>query len=206
MEEEEANNPERVIILASSSPRRKRILEQLDIDFDVMKPVGAAEKNFKDPYKTVKYNSSIKAKFIYNHVIMNDLKYKNSIIAGFDTIVFFRDKYLGKPSSQNEAFDYVKLLSGKVHSVITGLTVVDVLSEKAFTDTESTEVRFRKLKDSEIENYLKIERVDDKAGAYDISGLGSILVEKINGCFFNVAGLPVFRFIKLLERVNYKIL
>jgi len=206
LEEEEANNPERVIILASSSPRRKRILEQLDIDFDVMKPVGAAEKNFKDPYKTVKYNSSLKAKFIYNHVIINSLKHKSSIIAGFDTVVFFRDKYLGKPSSHNEAFDYIKLLSGNVHSVITGLTIIDILSKKTFTDSETTEVRFRKLKDREIESYLKIESVYDKAGAYDISGLGSMLVEKINGCFFNVAGLPVFRFIKLLEKVNYKIL
>ena len=206
MEEEEGNNPERLIILASSSPRRKRILEQLDIAFNVIEPSGTIEKNFRDPYRTVKYNSSIKAKFIYNHVIINDSKYKSSVIAGFDTVVFFRDRFLGKPSSHSEAFDYIKLLSGKVHSVITGLTVIDVSSEKTYTDTETTEVKLRKLNDSEIENYLKVEYVYDKAGAYDISGLGSILVEKINGCFFNVAGLPVSRFIGLLEKIDYKVL
>ena len=171
-----------------------------------MPPAGSAEKSFKNPYRTAKYNSSIKAKFIYNHVIINDLKYKNSIIAGFDTIIFFRGKNLGKPSSHNEAFDYIKMLSGRTHSVITGLAIIDVVSGKTLSDTETTEVGFRDLSDSEIDNYLKIENVYDKAGAYDISGLGSILVEKINGCFFNVAGLPLARFINLLKKVNYKVL
>ncbi len=206
MEEEEENNPERLIILASSSPRRKRILEQLNIDFDIMKPTSATEKHFRDPYRTVRYNSTIKAKFIYNHVIINDSKHKNSIIAGFDTVVFYRDRYLGKPCSHDEAFEYIKMLSGDKHSVVTGLTLIDALSEKTVTGTEATEVRFRQLEDGEIESYLRIEDVYDKAGAYDISGLGSMLVERINGCFFNVAGLPVFRFIKLLERINYKVL
>ncbi len=206
MEEEEGNSPERLIILASSSPRRKRILKQLRIGFKVMVPDGAVEKSFTNPYKTVKYNSSAKAKFIHNHAIINNLEYKGSIIAGFDTVVFLRDRYLGKPSSYIEAFDYIRMLSGKVHRVITGLTIIDVLSDRTFTDSETTEVKFRKLKNSEIDSYLKAEDVYDKAGAYDISGLGSILVEKIEGCFFNVAGLPVFRFIKLLEKVDYKIL
>ncbi len=206
MEEEEGNSPERLIILASSSPRRKRILKQLRIDFEVMVPEGAVEKSFTNPYKTVKYNSNAKAKFIYNHAIINNLDYRISIIAGFDTVVFFRDRYLGKPSSYIEAFDYIRMLSGKVHRVITGLTIIDVLSDRTFTDSETTEVKFRKLKNSEIDSYLKAEDVYDKAGAYDISGLGSILVEKIEGCFFNVAGLPVYRFIKLLEKVDYKIL
>ncbi len=204
--EEEGNSPERLIILASSSPRRKRILKQLRIGFKVMVPDGAVEKSFTNPYKTVKYNSSAKAKFIHNHAIINNLEYKGSIIAGFDTVVFLRDRYLGKPSSYIEVFDYIRMLSGKVHRVITGLTIIDVLSDRTFTDSETTEVKFRKLKNSEIDSYLKAEDVYDKAGAYDISGLGSILVERIEGCFFNVAGLPVFRFIKLLEKVDYKIL
>ena len=100
----------------------------------------------------------------------------------------------------------MNLLSGANHLVITGLTVVDLSSGKTIADSETTVVRFKILNHEEIENYLRLENVMDKAGAYDISGFGSVLVEKIKGCFYNVAGLPIFKFINMLEKFNYKIL
>jgi septum formation protein len=203
--EEEGNSSKR-LILASSSPRRRRILDQLRLNFEVIEPENAEERIFKNPYKTVKYNSSIKAKYIYNHVIISSSKHKKAVVTGFDTIVYFKGRFFGKPESIDEAFNFLSLLSGREHSVITGLTVLDVQTEKIITDSEVTKVKFRDLTINEIKNYLKVEDFFDKAGAYDISGFGGILVEKIKGCFFNVAGLPVFKFIDLLKKIDYKVL
>ncbi len=194
------------IILASGSPRRKKILENLRIDFDVIEPSGTVEKFFKNPRKTVVYNSSIKAQFVYNHAIINSLNYKNCIVAGFDTIVYFDGRILGKPLSIGQARDFLCILSGNIHRVITGVSIIDSKTGSIISESETTVVKFRSLSLSQIDNYLAADDGADKAGAYDISGLGSMLVEKINGCFYNAAGLPVYRFLKLLERFDYKIL
>ena len=203
LEEEEDNKR---IILASSSPRRKKILEQLHLDFEIIKPVEAEERLFKNPYETVSYNSLVKAKNIYNHAIISGLNYKNALIAGFDTIVYWRSRFFGKPLDIKMAMDFLTSLSGKSHRVISSVSVLDFHSGKYLSDSDITIVKFRKLDKVEIEKYLEIEYVLDKAGAYDISGFGSILIEKINGCFYNVAGLPVNKFIGLLKKFNYKIL
>ena len=92
LEEEEDNKR---IILASSSPRRKKILEQLHLDFEIIEPKESEERLFKNPYKTVLYNSLAKAKNIYNHAIINDLNYSNALIAGFDTIVYLDGRFFG---------------------------------------------------------------------------------------------------------------
>jgi septum formation protein len=203
LEEEEDNKR---IILASSSPRRKKIFEQLHLDFEIIKPIEAEERLFKNPYETVSYNSLVKVKNIYNHAIINDLNYRNVLIAGFDTIVYWRGRFFGKPLDIKMARDFLTSLSGKSHSVISSVSVLDFNSGKYLSDSDITIVKFRKLDKVEIEKYLEIEYVLDKAGAYDISGFGSILIEKINGCFYNVAGLPVNKFIGLLKKFNYKIL
>jgi septum formation protein len=203
LEEEEDNKR---IILASSSARRKKILEQLHMDFEIIEPKESEERLFKNPYKTVCYNSLVKAKNIYNHAIVNGLNYKNALIAGFDTIVYWRGRFFGKPDDINMAMDFLTSLSGKSHFVISGAAVLDFDSGKYLSGSDTTRVKFRKLGKPEIEKYLEIEYVLDKAGAYDILGFGSILIEKINGCFYNIAGLPVNRFIGLIKKFNYKIL
>jgi len=203
LEEEEDNKR---IILASGSPRRKKILEQLHLDFEIIKPIEDEEKLFKNPYKTVSYNSLVKVKNIYNHVIINDLNYRNALIAGFDTIVYGCGRFFGKPDDIETAMDFLMSLSGKSHRVISSVSVLDFNSGKYLSDSDITIVKFRKLDKVEIEKYLEIEYVLDKAGAYDISGFGSILIEKINGCFYNVAGLPVSKFIGLIKKFNYRIL
>lgn len=189
------------IILASGSPRRKKILENLRIDFDVIKPSGDVEKLFKNPRKTVLYNSGIKAQFVYNHAIMNSLNYRNCVIAGFDTIVYFNGRNLGKPGDIDQAYNFLQALSGKINKVITGVSIIDFKTGSIVSGSETTIVKFRDISPGQISDYLSVEDVFDKAGAYDISGYGAMLVEKINGCFYNVAGLPVHRFFELLEEI-----
>ena len=200
------DNISRKIILASGSPRRKKILENLRVDFDVIKPSGIVEKFFKNPCRTVIYNSSIKAQFVYNHVIINNSNYRNCIVAGFDTIVYFSGRHLGKPADTGQAYDFLCSLSGNIHRVITGVSLIDCATGSIVSGSETTVVKFRSLTSGQTNSYLSVENVSDKAGAYDISGYGAVLVEKITGCFYNVAGLPVFRFFELLERFDYKIL
>jgi septum formation protein len=191
------------IILASGSPRRNRILRMLDLEFVTMEPQGAIEKQFGDPVRTTLYNSGIKAQFVYNHVIISNLNCENTVVAGFDTVIQIEGRQIGKPENIEDARDFLKLLSGRTHRVITGTTIIDCFSKKTVCGTEKTEVLFKKLSSREIENYLKKETVTDKAGAYDISGTGCVFVEKINGCFYNVAGLPVFKFSELLTELGY---
>lgn len=188
------------LILASSSPRRKKILEALKINFEIIKPESVTERYFKSPYVTAKHNSSIKAHFVYNHAIMNNSNYRNAVIAGFDTIVYFNGRYVGKPANKEEALFFLEMLSGNTHKVITGLTVLNGETGEFITDCETTLVYFRKMNSKWIRHYIEVEDFLDKAGAYDIYGLGAIFVEKIKGCFYNVAGLPVFKFLNLLEK------
>lgn len=207
MEEEEDNNQKITkILLASSSPRRKRILKQLNLNFEAFCPEGITEKVYKNPRKTVKFNSLLKAQFVYNNVIINSLNYKDSIVAGFDTLVYFDGQHIGKPADVLQAEYFLGKLSGKNHLVLTGISLIDCNTGRTVTGIDVTRVKFRKLNSVEIKNYLKNEEVLDKAGAYDISGFGSILVEKIRGCFYNVAGFPVHKFIELAAELNYSIL
>lgn len=201
---EEEESPKK-IILASSSPRRKKILGLLKLDFETIEPGDCAEKIFRNPNITVRYNSLIKAQNVYNNVKINGLCLTNMLIAGFDTIVYLGRQYLGKPCNIEEACDFLKILSGRTHRVISGVSVLSCKTGRCLSDHEVTEVYFKRLDSLEIESYLKKEYVLDKAGAYDIYGFGAILVKKINGCFYNVAGLPVFKFINLLEKFEYNI-
>lgn len=200
------------IILASASPRRSEILKILKIDYKVVKPEGCREVLFKDPYKTVISNSIIKAKNVYNN-IKKDLPERNGsdykdgfLIAGFDTVVYFKRQCFGKPESIEEAEKFLLVLSGSVHKVISGVCVLEGISGECRFDTETTRVKFRRLKPKEIKAYLDKEEVLDKAGAYNIFGPGSLLVEKVSGCFFNAAGLPVIKFVDLLEGFGFKVI
>lgn len=200
------------IILASASPRRRKILKLLKLDFEVIEPKNCEERQFKNPYKTVIQNSIVKAKNVYNYIReyglkKQDLDYTEEfLIAGFDTVVYISKMYLGKPASISQAIDFLNILSGRVHMVISGVCVLDSVSGKYYFDTESTRVKFRKLTTEEIKGYIDKENVLDKAGAYNIFGFGSLLVEKVDGCFYNVAGLPVVKFVDLLERFGFNVI
>ncbi len=175
------------IVLASKSPRRKEILENLEIDFQIITSnIQEIISKELSPAEVAKQFAYIKAKDV-----SNKLK-GNYLVIGADTIVE-SNKILGKAKNQQEAYDMLKLLSGKVHRVITGFSIIDCLTGQEFVDCETTNVYFRDLKDNEIQNYIASGEYIDKAGAYGIQGRASLFISKIEGDYFNVVGLPVFK-------------
>ena len=113
------------------------------------------------------------------------------IVISADTIVAIDSEVLGKPRDETQAKQMLRKLSGKSHSVFTGFTIVDVESKRTVTKSVETRVYFRKLSEREIREYVKIEKLSDKAGAYAIQGTGAIFVERIEGDYFNIVGLPL---------------
>jgi len=156
-----------------------------------------------DPVRTVIENSIIKARDVLRGISDRETRY---LVSSFDTVVVLGNRILGKPSDIEEAYSFIETLSGKVHRVITGICVMESVSGIYVTGREISKVRFRELTSDEIKNYLKMEFVLDKAGAYNIAGPGAMLVEKVKGCLFNIIGLPVFKYFSLLERFDYKTL
>jgi septum formation protein len=174
------------LILASTSPRRKKLLAQLNLKFEVL-PVEIDEKRngLESPLKMVRRLASEKLKAARNLS-------KGSIIITADTIVVLNGEILGKPRNNSEAKKMLRKLSGKTHTVYTGYTIHNSIIDKTVTDYEKTLVTFRELSDKEIENYVKTGSPMDKAGAYGIQDdFGAVFVKKINGDFYNVMGLPI---------------
>ena len=193
------------IILASKSPRRKSILENIGIQFDVI------ESNFdekieeiKTPEDTVKYLSYKKAESVAQNLKKSEKA--GTLVIGADTVVVLDSEILGKPKSYDDAFGMLRRLSGKWHSVYTGICVYNVYNSKYAVDFETTRVKIKSLTPDEINRYIERERPYDKAGSYAIQGYGSLIVEKINGCYFNVVGLPVFKLSNLLMEFGVKLL
>lgn len=170
-----------MIILASKSPRRKELLSLITEDF-VIKTADVDETLPNDitPDKAVEYLSKIKAEPFNNGI---------DTIIGADTVVAIDGAILGKPKSREDAFNMMKMLSGKYHSVFTGVTVIK--PDSTVTFSLETKVKFFNLTEDEIISYINTDEPYDKAGGYGIQGKGSLLVEKIDGDYFNVVGLPV---------------
>ncbi len=185
----------RQIILASVSPRRKRLFKLFDIKFKV------ADSKYEEVMhkhlghaRLVKFLALGKAKSAAK-------KYPRAIIVAADTIVSFRGKAIGKPKTPKEAAAMLKDFSGKTHSLITGTAVLDAQTGKAFTNVTKSEIYFRKVSRKEILNYVDSGEPFDKAGGYNLQGAGFNLIKKISGDFTNNLGLPmgvVFNFLKKL--------
>lgn len=169
-----------MLILASNSPRRKEILEMLGYEFEI-KP-SSADENIKkmSPSKTVEELSLRKALAVE--------RTQKDIVIGSDTIVCLGDKILGKPIDENDAKKMLISLSGKAHTVYTGVTVLR--EEKTITKAISAKVYFRELSENEIDRYIQTGEPLDKAGSYGIQGKGAAFIEKIEGDFYAVMGLP----------------
>ncbi len=184
------------IILASKSPRRKELLEKLrlgrfkviEADIDETLPAGM------DCGDAVAAIALKKARAVWERV-----DHEGVIIAA-DTMVVFDGNRLGKPQDEADAFAMLNLLSGMWHEVITGVAVIR--DGKELTAHESTRVKFRELSTEDIEGYIASEEPMDKAGAYGAQGLGSLFVERIEGDFFNVMGLPLYRLGKMLREIG----
>lgn len=175
----------KLLRLASKSPRRIELLEKLGFVFEVTPAVKdeIVPKNICTS-DVVKEIAKCKAVEVYN-------KYPDDVIISADTIVVFNEKILGKPKDEQDAFRMLKMLSGGVHSVFTGVCIIN--NDDIDTFAEETKVEFYPLSDEEIARYIATGEPMDKAGAYGIQGKGSVLVKKIDGDYFNVMGLPVAR-------------
>ncbi len=179
------------LILASSSPRRKILFNELNLNFRIIKPSIVEKLSTRNPVEYVRKVSKLKAEAVS--------KSHQGLIVGVDTVVVIRNKILGKPKDRKEARAMIRLLSNKTHRVLSGITVIDTGKQRYRSAVEETKVRFRKLSSREIENYIRTTEPYDKAGGYAIQGRGGLFVKWIRGCYCNVVGLPV---VKLLEILN----
>ena len=180
------------MILASQSPRRKELLSLITDNFEIIPAKG--EETLPDgitPENAVLLLAEQKAEEIF-------AKHKNEAIIAADTVVAVEGKILGKPRDEADAFSMLKTLSGRVHSVFTGVCVIFTDGSKT-TFAERTDVEFYPLSDKEIYAYIATGEPMDKAGAYGIQDKGALIVKKINGDYYNVMGLPVGRLSRVLK-------
>lgn len=182
------------IILASSSPRRQELLEQLKIPFTVqVVPIDESVERHMPPELLVENLALRKARAVAGEV-------DSGLIIGSDTVVTLDNSIMGKPKDREEAIDMLKRLRGRVHEVYTGLALVDAGTGMSATAHECTSVHFRQAGLDELKVYVDTGEPMDKAGAYGIQGLGSIFVNEIRGCYFNVVGLPVAKLVEILAK------
>ncbi|MBN2780610.1 MAG: septum formation protein Maf [Candidatus Marinimicrobia bacterium] len=176
------------VILASASPRRKELLEQLGLRFDCL-PARLDETLLagESPLDHVQRLAEEKGRRIAS-------AHPQAIVISADTIVLMRDQILGKPADTNEAFRMLKMLSGAFHKVITAFAVTAVEKNIRIVRHVTTDVLFRDLSDEEIWEYIGTGSPMDKAGAYGIQDIRANLVRRIDGCFYNVIGFPVAEF------------
>lgn len=189
-------NSDQKIFLASKSPRRRKLLKQLGIKFKSF-TVDLHEEIFdgEHPVQTVKRLALHKCNAALS-------KIKNGIVITADTIVVLDKEIIGKPKNEKDAYKILSKLSGRTHVVYTGYVVKNIDTNRTIVDYEKTKVTFRKLKKQEILDYIKGGSPMDKAGAYGIQDdFGAVFVSKIDGCYYNVVGLPLAKLYKSLMEI-----
>lgn len=192
------------IILASQSPRRSELLKQLGLEF-IVRTSDLDESNSRGMEATelVLHLAFEKARYVAEQMARDSRDDEKSIVIGADTVVVREGIILGKPKDEKDAFNMLKTLRGNWHDVITGIAVMDVQNSKYTKSVEVTHVKMKEYDDDTIKGYISTGEPLDKAGAYGIQGLGAVLVEKIDGCYFNVVGLPISKLSDILK--NYGI-
>jgi len=191
------------IVLASQSPRRSELLKQLGLNFQI-KTANIDESNSMGlkAAELVQYLAFEKARVIAEDSSLD----RGSIVIGADTVVVKEGTILGKPRDKQDAFNMLKGLSGSWHEVMTGVAVIDVNSFKYDKIVEITRVKMKELKDETINAYINSGEPLDKAGAYGIQGLGAVLIDRIEGCYFNVVGLPISKLSDILKNYGVYVL
>lgn len=172
------------IILASASPRRQELLRSLGLEYEVFPAEVGEDFAGRDPAGMVESLAERKARAVAGRV-------GDGLVLGADTVVFQRGRILGKPAGPEEAAGMLAALQGDTHEVLTGVTLVRVPDGHTVMDHERTRVHFRAMTSQEIAWYVASGEPLDKAGAYAIQGLGGLFVRGIEGCYFNVVGLPL---------------
>ena len=188
------------IILASGSPRRKELLEKIGLKFEV------ESSNYEEDIYPGLQPHDIAQKISLKKAEIVASKHKNVVIIAADTFIVFDGQILGKPSTANESRKMLQKLNGKSHSVITGFSVIDTAKNKTLSRSVETIVFLKKLTPSEIDTYVKSKEPLDKAGGYAIQGLGAVIVDRIEGDYLNVVGLPLSALTEALKEFGIHIL
>jgi septum formation protein len=201
------------IVLASASPRRKELLEQIGIEFEICPAKGEEKVTKTAPDEVVTELSKQKAEevaagiLLYNETHPELVTPQDILVIGADTVVSHGGKILGKPKDEEDAKSMLKLLSGDIHSVYTGVTLVFIdksgrTGEYAFF--EKTDVEVYTLSEGEISGYIKSGEPMDKAGSYGIQGLFARYIKGLDGDYNNVVGLPVARLYQELKKLDWR--
>lgn len=183
------------LLLASASPRRRALLSELGWDFE------AISSSYEEITQSGETAEEMSLRFALGKARNVAATHKDAIVIGADTSVVIDNEILGKPKDISEAENMLLKLSGKTHEVITAVAVVS--GNKEISAVEKTKVTFRALTKEEIKAYVATGESMDKAGAYAIQGHGMLLVERIEGCYFNVVGLPVEKLSSMLEEFGF---
>jgi len=188
------------IILASNSPRRQELLKLLGIKFEIqVSNWKEIAQNNLTPQELCCYNAKEKARAI---LLSPE---EDCIVIGCDTIVVLNNHILEKPETEDDARRMLSLLSGKTHTVYSGISVRDNKIQKEITEHVETIVKFRDISSMEIDSYISTGEPFDKAGSYGIQGKGALFVEYINGCYYNVVGLPLVTLYTILIKTGINI-
>lgn len=188
------------IILASTSPRRKEILSKLKLPFDVQDSDYEEDMTLEMlPKKLAEFLSRGKAEAVA-------IKNNNAVIIAADTFVVFENKLLGKPKNGEHAKEMLKMLSGKENQVITGVTIIDTDTGKVNSFHSTTKVFFDEISSEIIDAYVNTGEPLDKAGAYAMQEIGALLINRIEGDFFNAMGLPLKRLVEELKDFDISVI
>lgn len=190
------------VILASGSPRRRELLEQVIPEYEIIPATGEEIITSSKPFEVVSELSYQKAEEIFKRNLISNME--SLIVIGADTVVSYKENILGKPKDREDAKHIIDMLQGDTHQVYTGVTVIytEGKNERHFTFYECTSVSVFPMNESEIEKYLDTNDWTDKAGAYGIQSKFGKFVEGIHGDYNNVVGLPIARLYHELEQRN----
>ena len=186
----------RKIVLASKSKARQKLLRQMGLKFRV---AASRVKESRSPKPRcsdlVMDNALKKAKDVAK-------KFDSGVVIGADTVVVAGRKIVGKPKNKKDAFKILRTILQKPQWVYTGLVVIDIDNDRVLTAYDKTKIYMHRLSDAQIKKYFSKVSTLDKAGAFDIQGLGSIFINRIEGCFYNVVGLPIAKLARILEKID----
>ncbi|HAV43005.1 TPA: septum formation inhibitor Maf [bacterium] len=184
------------LILASSSPQRKRLLEQIGIEVTVVPPEISEVKREDVPIEEWICRLALaKAENVAQ-------RFKSGVVLGADTVVVLDSKVFGKPKDNKEAEEMLRELSGTTHKVITGLALIDIEIKNTLVESVTTEVTLKGLSQAQIANYIITKEPLGKAGGLCVQGRGAQFIERIDGCYTNVIGLPLAKLTDMLERLT----
>jgi len=187
------------LVLASSSPRREELLKRLGLNFTIVPSKINEDIEGLAPDLLVQELARAKAEEVAELV-------EDTVIIAADTVVVNNNGIIGKPEDKNEAREMLKCLQGKCHTVFSGIAVLSTEEGRSLVDVDRTEVFLRQMDEQEINEYVDTGEPLDKAGSYGIQGFGGIFVEKINGSYFTVMGLPIHKLALMLKKFNINII